>query len=98
MNVKQEIAKDLSAEEKERRKKLQVIIEKFEEVSSEYGPVASEELMDRINKLIVSLDQDFKILSELRFTEFWSKKRKFSKKDKDIPRNDIPKFLKNYNK
>ena len=89
---------NISTEEKERRQKLQNIIDKFEEVSVEFGPLASEELKDRINKIIVSLNQDFEILSESSFSEFWSNKKKFSKKNKDIPRNDIPKFLKNYNK
>ena len=89
---------NISVEEKERRQKLQAVVDKFEEVSKEFGPVAAEELKDRINKLIVSLDQDFKILSENSFSEFWSNKKKFSKKNKDIPRNDIPRFLKNYNK
>ena len=75
-----EKTENMSAEEKERRKKLQVIIDKFEEVTSEYGPIAADELKNRVNKLIVSLDQDFKKLSEISFTEFWSNKKKFSKK------------------
>ena len=98
MEKKKVNTENISVEEKERRQKLQAVVDKFEEVSMEFGPVAAEELKDRIYKLIVSLDQDFKILSENSFSEFWSNKKKFSKKNKDIPRNDIPRFLKNYNK
>ena len=98
MEEKQEKTENMSAESKERRQKLQVIVDKFEEVSTVYGPVAAEELKNRINKLIASLDQDFKTPSEISFSEFWSSKKKFSKKNKDIPRKDIPTFLKNYNK
>ena len=43
---------ELTLEMSERIKKLQVIINSFEDMAIEYGPASSEELKNRINKVI----------------------------------------------
>ena len=75
MEVRENNTEEMSAEEKERRQKLQVIANKFEEVSTVYGPVAAEELINRIklnNKLIQDMfslkndiENDNEVISKL---------------------------------
>ena len=43
---------ELTAEAKDRKNRLQAVIDHFEEVSLKYGPISSEELKNRINKII----------------------------------------------
>ena len=92
---------ELSPEQKDRLNKLKVIIDKFEETSLIYGPASSEELKNRINKIVKTFDDEFKLLLNSKFDLFWSQNKtpnKASKKDNTISDLDIPKFLKNYRK
>ena len=91
---------ELTAEAKERTNKLQVVIDNFEEVSLKYGPVSSDELKTRINKIIKNFDSELKKILELKFETFWNSQKidtLLESKD-EISDSDIPKFLKNYKK
>ena len=91
---------ELTAEAKERTNKLQVVIDNFEEVSLKYGPVSSDELKTRINKIIKNFDSEFKKILELKFETFWNSQKintLLESKD-EISDSNIPKFLKNYKK
>ena len=92
---------ELSPEQKDRLNKLKVIIDKFEETSLVYGPASSEELKNRINKIVKTFDDEFKLLLNSKFDLFWSQNKtpnQTSKKDNIISDLDILKFLKNYRK
>jgi len=91
---------ELTAEAKERTNKLQVVIDNFEEVSLKYGPVSSDELKTRINKIIKNFDSELKKILELKFETFWNSQKidtLLESKD-EISDSSIPKFLKNYKK
>jgi|TARA_B110001454_G_scaffold162572_1_gene152110 hypothetical protein len=91
---------ELTAEAKERTNKLQVVIDNFEEVSLKYGPVSSDELKTRINKIIKNFDSELKKILELKFETFWNSQKidtLLESKD-EISDSNIPKFLKNYKK
>ena len=91
---------ELTAEAKERTNKLQVVIDNFEEVALKYGPVSSDELKTRINKIIRNFDSEFKKILELKFEIFWNSQKidtLLESKD-EISDSNIPKFLKNYKK
>ena len=91
---------ELTAEAKERTNKLQVVIDNFEEVTLKYGPVSSDELKTRINKIIKNFDSELKKILELKFETFWNSQKidtLLESKDK-ISDSNIPKFLKNYKK
>ena len=87
----------------ERLKKLQVIIEIFEDISLKYGPISSEELKNRINKVIRDFDKELKNNLEIKFEKFWNNMvddtntSNFSREEKNSE-VDIPRFLKNYKK
>ena len=90
----------LSPEQRERTQKLQVIIDKFEGMAQEYGPVSSVELKNRINKVIRNFDKEFTMLIENSFSEFWNSKSSQllpDEKNSDIE-TEIPKFLRNFKK
>ena len=92
---------ELSPEQIDRLNKLKVIIDKFEETSLTYGPASSEELKNRINKIVRNFDNEFKALLDANFNLFWSTNKtvtKADKKDNIISDLDIPKFLRNYKK
>ena len=92
---------ELSPEQKDRINKLKVIIDKFEETSLIYGPASAEELKNRINKIVVNFDNEFKSLLDAKFDLFWDTNRartKTDNKDNIISDLDIPKFLRNYKK
>ena len=92
---------ELSPEQKDRLNKLKVIIDKFEETTLIYGPASSEEMKNRINKIVKTFDDEFKLLLNSKFDLFWSQNKtpnKANKKDNIISDLDIPKFLKNYRK
>ena len=91
---------ELTAEAKERTNKLQVVIDNFEEVSLKYGPVSSDELKTRINKIIKNFDSELKKILELKFETFWNSQKidtLLESKD-EVSDSNIPKFLKNYKK
>jgi len=91
---------ELTAEAKERTNKLQVVIDNFEEVSLKYGPVSSDELKTRINKIIKNFDSELKKILELKFEAFWNSQKTdtlLESKD-EVSDSNIPKFLKNYKK
>ena len=91
---------ELTAETKERTNKLQVVIDNFEEVALKYGPVSSDELKTRINKIIKNFDSELKKILELKFETFWNSQKidtLLESKD-EISDSNIPKFLKNYKK
>ena len=99
-NDKDKIGSNPHAEE--RLKKLQVIIESFEDTSLKYGPISSEELKNRINKVIRDFDKELTKKLEIRFEMFWNNNAdtnriSFSKEEKKS-NTDIPRFLKNYKK
>ena len=84
---------------KDRRLRLQIIIDKFEEISLLYGPASAEELKNRINKIIRNFDTEFKRSLENKFNMFWNQKNingQFIKGD--AAEMDVPKFLRNYKK
>ena len=92
---------ELTSEAKERMAKLQVIIDHFEEIALKYGPVSSEELKIRINKIIRNFDSELKKVLELKFEMFWNSQKSensYSANDYEISNSDIPRFLKNYKK
>ena len=92
---------ELTSEAKERTAKLQVVIDHFEEIALKYGPVSSEELKIRINKIIRNFDSELKKILELKFEIFWNSQEAttFSLDSKnEVLNSDIPKFLKNYKK
>ena len=90
---------ELSAEAKDRKNKLQAVIDHFEEVALKYGPVSSEELKNRINKIIRNFDGEFKKILEIKFEKFWNAKSSSTLSLNDDNSNSkIPKFLKNYKK
>ena len=96
-----EIEIELSSEQKDRLNKLKVIIDKFEETSLIYGPASSEELKNRINKIVRNFDDEFKLFLSAKFDLFWAENKTENKADKNnntISDLDIPKFLKNYRK
>ena len=91
--------KELSVEQKDRFSKLTTLIDKFEETSLTYGPASSNELKNRINKVIRTFDDEFKSILNHKFESFWNESKKSVKKDKNdniISEVDIPKFLRNY--
>ena len=61
-----------------------------------YGPASSNELKNRINKVIRSFDGEFKSILNHKFESFWNESKKSAKKDDIISEVDIPKFLRNY--
>jgi hypothetical protein len=76
------------------------VIDNFEEVSLKYGPVSSDELKTRINKIIKNFDSELKKILELKFETFWNSQKidtLLESKD-EISDSNIPKFLKNYKK
>ena len=90
---------ELTAEAKDRKNRLQAVIDHFEEVSLKYGPISSEELKNRINKIIRNFDGEFKKILEIKFEEFWdTNSSKTLSLNNDNSNSKIPKFLKNYKK
>tara|TARA_Y100000996_G_scaffold414723_1_gene406516 strand:- start:14231 stop:14536 length:306 start_codon:yes stop_codon:yes gene_type:complete len=90
---------ELTAEAKDRKNRLQTVIDHFEEVALKYGPISSEELKNRINKIIRNFDGEFKKILEIKFEEFWNtNSSKTLSLNKDDSNSKIPKFLKNYKK
>jgi len=99
MLSKKNINEDLTPEQKERIQKLKVIIDKFENIALNYGPTSADELKNRINKVVRSFDNEFKLILEKKFDLFWnSKKRGEKKSENDFSGMDVPKFLRNYKK
>ena len=97
--IKKSIDKELTVEQKDRLSKLKTLTDKFEETSLTYGPASSNELKNRINKVIRSFDDEFKSILNQKFESFWNRSIATSKKDeKDnmLSEVDIPKFLRNY--
>ena len=97
--IKKSNDKELSVEQKDRFSKLTTLIDQFEETSLTYGPASSNELKNRINKVIRIFDDEFKSILNQKFESFWNESRNSVKKDeKDniISEVDIPKFLRNY--
>tara|TARA_A100001011_G_C14260317_1_gene822095 strand:- start:1424 stop:1726 length:303 start_codon:yes stop_codon:yes gene_type:complete len=97
--IKKSEDKEFSVEQKDRFSKLNTLIDKFEETSLTYGPASSNELKNRINKVIRSFDNEFKSILNHKFESFWIQSKYSAKKDiKDnfISESDIPKFLRNY--
>ena len=94
--IKKSKDKELSVEQKDRFSKLTTLIDKFEETSSTYGPASSNELKNRINKVIRSFDDEFKSILNHKFESFWNESKNSVKKDNIISEVDIPKFLRNY--
>ena len=97
--IKKSIDKELSVEQKDRLAKLKTLVDKFEETSLIYGPASSNELKNRINKVIRSFDDEFKSILNHKFESFWNESKNLVKKDKKdniISEVDIPKFLRNY--
>ncbi len=91
--------KELSVEQKDRLSKLKTLADKFEETSTTYGPVSTNELKNRINKVIRNFDEEFKSILNQKFESFWEESRTSANKDeKDniLSEVDIPKFLRNY--
>ena len=92
---------ELTSKAKERIAKLQVVIDHFEEIALRYGPVSSEELKIRINKIIRNFDSELKKILELKFEMFWNSQKlenSSSANDYEMSNSDIPRFLKNYKK
>ena len=92
---------ELTSEAKERIAKLQVVIDHFEEIALKYGPVSSEELKIRINKIIRNFDSELKKILGLKFEMFWNSQKSensSSANDYETSNSDIPRFLKNYKK
>jgi len=92
---------ELTSEAKERIAKLQVVIDHFEEIALKYGPVSSEELKIRINKIIRNFDSELKKILELKFEVFWNSRESdilSSSNNGTTSNSDIPRFLKNYKK
>ena len=97
--IKKSIDKELTVEQKDRLSKLENLADKFEETSLTYGPASSNELKNRINKVIRSFDDEFKSILNHKFESFWNESKnlvKKNKKDNIISEVDIPKFLRNY--
>lgn len=97
---KKNIINELTPEQKERVKKLKLVIDKFEDVALSYGPTSADELKNRINKIIRGFDNEFKLLLENKFDSFWNESKKNQKEslEGDLSGVDIPKFLRNYKK
>ena len=99
---KKNIENKLTSEQENRLKKLKLIIDKFEDVALKYGPASSEQLKNRINKIVKSFDSEFKLLLEKRFDFFWNDKNTNEKEESSaesiLSDLDVPKFLKNYKK
>ena len=96
--IKENNDKELSVEQKDRFSKLTTQIDQFEETSLTYGPASSNELKNRINKVIRSFDDELKSILNHKFESFWNEIRNSVKKDKKdniISEVDIPKFLRN---
>ena len=93
---------ELTSEAKERINKLQTVINTFEDIALKYGPASSEELKNRINKIIRNFDSEFKKILEVKFEIFWSNQKldnsSLNNENKKISNTDIPKFLRNYKK
>ena len=92
---------ELTPEAKDRNNKLQTIIDNFEEIALKYGPVSSEELKNRINKIIRNFDSEFKNILNSKFEAFWNmndSKTLSLDSNKDNSESKIPRFLKNYKK
>ena len=90
---------NISESYNDRLKKLQSIIDKFEDVSLNYGPVSSEELKARIDKIIKGFDKEIKLILEKKFEQFWSKNASTRTSELgSLKETEIPKFLKNYKK
>ena len=90
-------------EAKEREKRLEPTINNFEDIALKYGPVSSEELKNRINKVIKNFDKEFKQILEVEFEMFWNNKKtisepSLSRENDRISNTDIPKFLRSYKK
>ena len=99
--IKKSNDRELSVEQKDRLSKLKNLIDNFEETSLTYGPVSSDELKNKINKVIRSFDNEFKSILNHKFESFWNEIKtsaKIDKKDNIISELDIPKFLRNYKK
>ena len=97
--IKKSNEKELSVEQKDRLSKLKTLIDKFEETSLTDGPASSNELKNRINKVIRIFDDEFKSILNQKFESFWNRSIASAKKDeKDniLSDVDIPKFLRNY--
>ena len=97
--IKKSKDKELSVEQKDRLSKLKTLTDKFEETSLTYGPASSNELKNRINKVIRSFDDEFKSILNQKFESFWNESRTSANKDeKDniLSEVDIPRFLRNY--
>jgi hypothetical protein len=99
--IKKSKDKELSVEQKDRFSKLKTLIDKFEETTLTYGPASSNELKNRINKVIRGFDDEFKSILNHKFESFWNQSKSSvtnDKKDNIISEVDIPKFLRNYKK
>tara|TARA_B100000131_G_scaffold277866_1_gene281989 strand:- start:302 stop:610 length:309 start_codon:yes stop_codon:yes gene_type:complete len=83
----------------ERVKKLQLIIDQFEDVALRYGPESSKELKNRIDKIIKRFDREFRAILDNRSEQFWNNKASNKKSDLgELKDAKVPKFLKNYKK
>ena len=90
---------NISENYNDRLKKLQSITDKFEDIALNYGPVSSEELKVRIDKIIKGFDKEIKLILEKKFEQFWSKDASTrTSKLGTLKETEIPKFLKNYKK
>ena len=97
--IKKSVDKELSVEQKDRLSKLKFLVDNFEETSLMYGPASSNELKNRINKVIRNFDDEFKSILNHKFELFWNESRtsaKIDEKDNILSEVDIPKFLRNY--
>ena len=90
---------DVSESYTERLKKLQLITDKFEDISLKYGPASSEELKARIDKVIRTFDREFKRILDKKFEQFWSYDSSMKESDLgNLKDTEVPKFLRNYKK
>ena len=101
-NQKQESI-NISTSYDERANKLQILIDVFEEVALNNGPVSANELKTRIDKIIKDFDKELNALLDKKIEEFWNnnKMNNHSSLDDDkskISNKEIPKFLRNYKK
>ena len=97
---KKNIVNELTPEQQGRIKKLELIINKFEDTTLKYGPASADELKNRINKIVRNFDSELKLLLEKRFDFFWNENKT---KEQINPETiwsdaDVPKFLRNYKK
>ena len=90
---------NISESYNERLKKLQLVVDKFEDIALRYGPISSEELKTRIDKIIRGFDKEFRSILGKKFKEFWSENASAKTSELgSLKDSEIPKFLRNYKK